>query len=229
MDRDWLIERLDRGWSLEAIGRDAARHPSTVAYWISKHGLEANGKAKHSPRGRLDREQLEPLIEQGLSLREIADRLDRSQRAIRYWIEAHCLPSPIEIRHVDRDQALACGTRVVTRTCAKHGRGSYVVERSGRVRCRRCRAERVVAWRRRTKERLANEAGGRCTICGYDSYLGALEFHHVDPEKKSFGLSMRGITRSIDDLRAEAAKCVLLCGNCHAEVEAGLVQLPPLE
>jgi len=26
-------------------------------------------------------------------------------------------------------------------------------------------------------------------------------------------------------LRAEAAKCVLLCANCHAEVEAGYTKL----
>jgi hypothetical protein len=30
----------------------------------------------------------------------------------------------------------------------------------------------------------------------------------------------------IDSLRAEMRKCVLLCGNCHAEVEGGLTTLP---
>jgi hypothetical protein len=37
---------------------------------------------------------------------------------------------------------------------------------------------------------------------------------------------MRGITRAIAKLREEAAKCVLLCATCHAEVEAGFVSLP---
>jgi hypothetical protein len=27
-------------------------------------------------------------------------------------------------------------------------------------------------------------------------------------------------------LRAEASKCVLLCSNCHAEVEAGIAAVP---
>ena len=84
----------------------------------------------------------------------------------------------------------------------------------------------MVAWRRRTKERLVQEAGGACAICGYDRYVGALEFHHLDPRQKAFGLSMHGITRSLADLRAEAAKCVLLCGNCHAEVERGIATVP---
>jgi hypothetical protein len=50
----------------------------------------------------------------------------------------------------------------------------------------------------------------------------ALEFHHLDPAEKQFGLAQRGMGRSIARLRAEARKCVLLCSNCHAEVEAGL-------
>jgi hypothetical protein len=37
---------------------------------------------------------------------------------------------------------------------------------------------------------------------------------------------VRGITRSLARLRAEAAKCVLLCANCHAEVEAEGIELP---
>jgi hypothetical protein len=35
-----------------------------------------------------------------------------------------------------------------------------------------------------------------------------------------------GVTRSRAEARAEARKCVLLCANCHAEVEAGYRSLP---
>jgi hypothetical protein len=34
------------------------------------------------------------------------------------------------------------------------------------------------------------------------------------------------VTRSIASFREEIAKCVLLCSNCHAEVEAGVRSLP---
>ena len=67
------------------------------------------------------------------------------------------------------------------------------------------------------------EAGGCCTICGYDRYIGALQFHHRDSETKRFGIGNRGLTRSLDAVRAEASKCLLLCANCHSEVEAGIV------
>ena len=63
-------------------------------------------------------------------------------------------------------------------------------------------------------------------LCGYNRWLAALEFHHLEPEKKSFALSLRGVTRSIAKLREKAKKCVLLCANCHAEVEVGAATLP---
>ena len=33
--------------------------------------------------------------------------------------------------------------------------------------------------------------------------------------------------QSIATMRGEAKKCVLLCANCHGEVEAGLTISPP--
>lgn len=73
---------------------------------------------------------------------------------------------------------------------------------------------------------MVAEAGGRCVICGYDRHVRALEFHHLNPADKRLGLSAGGVTLSLRALRAEAAKCVLLCSNCHAEVEDGLAALP---
>jgi hypothetical protein len=72
------------------------------------------------------------------------------------------------------------------------------------------------------KALLVEEAGGRYSLCGYDRYAGALEFHHVDPTKKRLTVSTNVSALAIDVVRAEAAKCLLLCSNCHAEVEAAL-------
>jgi hypothetical protein len=68
------------------------------------------------------------------------------------------------------------------------------------------------------------DAGGRCSRCGYDRYIGALQFHHRDGQTKEFGLADRGLTRSLEAVREEARKCTLLCANCHSEVEAGIVR-----
>lgn len=93
--------------------------------------------------------------------------------------------------------------------------------RTGSFRCPRCVSERVSRRRRRLKEILVAEAGGACVACGYDRYIGALQFHHLDRREKRFQLAGRGLTRALSTLRREAEKCVLLCANCHAEVEAG--------
>lgn len=97
------------------------------------------------------------------------------------------------------------------------GRGAY--------RCLACRRERVAARRRRVKEILVSEAGGSCTMCGYSRCLAALHFHHLDPDQKRFSMGREGVTRSLAVMRVEAGRCLLLCANCHAEVEAGIVRI----
>jgi cytochrome c553 len=63
-------------------------------------------------------------------------------------------------------------------------------------------------------------------VCGYARCLGNLQFHHVDPSQKSFEVQM-GLGKSLAAYRAEASKCVLVCANCHGEIEAGLIPSPP--
>lgn len=217
---------LDAGMSLDAIAEQVGKHPSTVSYWLKKHGLSANGTTRHSPRGGIRRENLEPLVKEGLPVREIAARLGRSQTSVRYWIEKYELPSPIDVRRKDISEARSAGGRTVERVCPHHGSTTFVIENSGRARCRKCRQDAVVRWRRRVKERLVRAAGGACAVCGYDKHPSALEFHHLDPSTKSFGLSAHHVTRSYEELLVEAKKCVLLCANCHAEVEAGVSSVP---
>jgi len=82
--------------------------------------------------------------------------------------------------------------------------------------------------RRRKKIRaMAVEyKGGKCSICGYNKCLKALEFHHVELDKKDFGISAKGYTRSWVAVKKELDKCIILCANCHREVHEGITQLP---
>ena len=91
------------------------------------------------------------------------------------------------------------------------------------------RRKRVLAVqkRRNTLKKMAVEyKGGKCCICGYDRFMGALEFHHINPNEKSFGVSERGMTVSWERLRNEIDKCILVCSNCHREIEAGMIEIP---
>lgn len=78
--------------------------------------------------------------------------------------------------------------------------------------------------RRRTKlkEMAVEHKGGKCECCGYDRTLHALQFHHLDPNEKDFGVSAKGYTRSWEKVKAEIEKCILVCANCHAEIHAGI-------
>jgi len=69
--------------------------------------------------------------------------------------------------------------------------------------------------KRRTelKLELITERGGRCADCGYSGSTSALEFHHREPSSKHFAIS--SASASIARLWSEAAKCDLVCANCH--------------
>lgn len=108
--------------------------------------------------------------------------------------------------------------------CNKHGITDHRLN-CGRLRCKKCASEAVSRRRRKLKELLVLEFGGKCKVCGYDTYIGCLDFHHIDDESKDFSLSGAGITRSLENLRKEAQKCVLVCCRCHREIHAGLLML----
>lgn len=118
------------------------------------------------------------------------------------------------------------GLLSVTMTCRSHGETAFVMEGRGYYRCKRCRQERVARRRRDLKSILVAEAGGACCICGYRRYVGALQFHHVDPSEKRLEISGNGVTLSLSAVRAEARKCALVCSNCHAELEGGVAEIP---
>ena len=109
--------------------------------------------------------------------------------------------------------------------CSKHGYIEYRKDSStknARYRCPKCSSEAVSKRRKKTKELLIEQHGGKCCLCGYDTCVWALVFHHINPEEKEFAIGSRGLTRSIEKLKVEANKCILVCSNCHYEIHAGL-------
>ncbi len=125
MDRDHLVRLLAEGLSLEQIGVIVGRHPSTVAYWLARHGLRANGSAKHAARGGLPRDELAALVEQGNTLAVIAERLDVSISTVRHWIGRYGLPRPHTIRREEISRAIeAGGEPCIGSACGTAGRTS---------------------------------------------------------------------------------------------------------
>lgn len=227
MDRASLEQLLGQGLSLAEIGRRFDLHESTVGYWVEKHGLQAAHRDKHLARGGLAREDLESLIEQGMSIAQIAKAIGCSKGTVRHWLRQYGLKTQAQrwIGEESTRAGKAAGRATVMRECRQHGMTEFWLEGRGYYRCKLCRLERVSRRRRKVKRILVAEAGGHCALCGYDRCVAALHFHHVDPSSKRFHLSMHGAARSLASARVEMAKCVLLCANCHAEVESGLATI----
>lgn len=101
------------------------------------------------------------------------------------------------------------------KTCDKEGEEHFY--KSQGWYCKSC-------WNKRTSKRtkdnvkiIKEEFGGKCSVCGYDKCMDALQFHHLDPAEKEFSLStMR--QANLDKIRKEMEKCILVCANCHYEI-----------
>ena len=81
-------------------------------------------------------------------------------------------------------------------------------------------AQAVTIKRRAIKQALVNLKGGKCSICGYNKSLRALQFHHLNPKEKDFALTKN--VKDFDKLKKEVEKCILVCSNCHAEIHEQL-------
>ena len=129
MDREWLVAQLAEGRSIESIARETGRASSTVAYWVNKHGLLSQHAERHAPRGGIERERLQALVEEGLSIRQIAARCDVSATTVRHWLQRHEFKTQ-PARYARRDGARPSE---LLRECPKHGWTSVCPGRRRRV------------------------------------------------------------------------------------------------
>jgi hypothetical protein len=166
------------------------------------------------------------MVARGMPIRAMAEQLGVSYTTVRHWLNKYELTTPRAARLASTRQARAAGAQDEIIDCPVHGPTRHVRRSDRGLRCLACRSDAVTERRRRIKELLVAEAGGCCALCGYADHVAALHFHHIDPSAKSFGLGKTGVTRALAKARAEAAKCVLLCARCHAEVEHGVKRLP---
>lgn len=73
-------------------------------------------------------------------------------------------------------------------------------------------AEYQRAMKHRRRNQLIEMSGGKCNICGA---IDSLEFNHISPASKLFGLNIGNMARGWKDILNEYSKCELLCTTCH--------------
>lgn len=82
------------------------------------------------------------------------------------------------------------------------------------------KSEIITQFRQKRKRDLITLYGGKCSLCGYNKSIKALEFHHIKPQDKKYALGTGNCHKLQDDL-TEAKKCLLVCANCHREIHDG--------
>lgn len=86
--------------------------------------------------------------------------------------------------------------------------------------CKSCDSKNVIKNGIRGKERAVDYMGGCCSVCEYDKCINALEFHHLDPSKKSSTYSKRFCYWGFERQKKELENCIIVCSNCHREIHS---------
>lgn len=104
---------------------------------------------------------------------------------------------------------------------AKAHRAAYYAANADRERelARNYARQRGRIWRAGARAVIDEAKGTACWDCGGEFEPTKLHFHHRDPSTKLFNIAnyttLRG-RQNHDALRAEIAKCDVLCVGCHA-------------
>lgn len=78
-------------------------------------------------------------------------------------------------------------------------------------------------WAAKVKAHVAEyKLASGCLLCGFRESAAALDLHHVDPATKSGPVASLG---GLETVKAEIAKCVVLCANHHRMVTADEINL----
>src|SRR5690349_32101 len=202
--RDVLESLLNEGLTLAQMAQRLGRAKTTVSYWMDFHVLEPLNRSTHARPRKIDRERLESLVEAGQTVAQMAVELGITPLTVRRRLVRYGLRTEATRRMLRAREAEQAGLDTLTMSCAEHGETEFILEGRGYFRCKQCRIDRVARRRRRVKEFLVADAGGRCRLCGYDKYLGALEFHHLDPKEKR--LEIGYVALALETMREEARK-----------------------
>ncbi|UYL87865.1 HNH endonuclease [Gordonia phage Malisha] len=87
-----------------------------------------------------------------------------------------------------------------------------------RVKCRQCtRAQMRARYADRSKFVDELKLSSGCVDCGWAVHPRALEFDHLPGSGKVQNIAhmVANTTYSLDDIKAEIAKCEVVCANCH--------------
>lgn len=158
----------------------------------------------------MEKDVLERLFGNGLSIRQVEQECGVTNSKLRHWMKKHGIKSGRPKWNVKQHLCKGCGE-----TDPQNFYGDR------KEKCKRCFIADDVQIGVEKKIWAVELMGGCCVVCKYDKYYGALHFHHIDREGKEDWASLRNW--GWERIEAELQKCILVCGNCHAEIHGGIV------
>jgi len=160
----------------------------------------------------MDRILLETYINEGLTGRQIALKMNCGQTNVRHWLKKYGLNTVRSNKEQKEKVCPKCLLKLdISKFYKRRGKNG------GSVYCRGCTNIQAMSRQKKLKLDCVNYKGGKCEICNYDKCISALEFHHLIPKEKEFSISNMRSHSFDDNIKKELDKCVLLCSNCHRE------------
>lgn len=179
----------------------------------------------------MKKEELESLIKNGKSLNQISKETGKSLTTVRYWAKKYNFKSShLQFKYLKKKEiglerkCPKCEKVLPSTDFYKRRRIDY-----SSTYCKICTSEQTLNRMQRLKKQMVDYKGGSCMICGYKKYMGALDFHHLNPKEKDFNLAHMKKYTFDEKIKKELDKCILVCSNCHREIHGKIVVPPGFE
>ena len=176
----------------------------------------------------MEKQTLEHLIAENKSSYEIAAIVGNSATTVRYWLNKYELKTNKSQYNKNTKIIPDFKTCKTCKTCNEirpiddfHFRNKLINETRVTT-CKICTNKVTMDRFRKNKLLFVAYKGNKCSICNYNKCPAALEFHHLDPTQKEFGISDSRNNTLNQKVKDELDKCILVCSNCHKEIHYDL-------
>ncbi len=173
----------------------------------------------------MDKALLIELLNSGESINSISKKTGKSFTTVRYWCKKYDLKSTH--KQFKDSEKKEYGEFRRCPKCKDNCKIEDFYQRRGikysSTYCKKCTTIQTIERMHKMKKLMVDYKGGKCVKCGYNTYMGALEFHHLNPEEKDFNPSRLKKYTFDDKIKNELDKCILVCANCHREIHSKIV------
>lgn len=166
---------------------------------------------------KIEKSQLQKYVEDGLSQREIAEKIMCSPTTVGRHMRKHGFTSK-------RKNGPRAGSKpFVCKSCGEKNPSKFRKQWHGPSysKCKKCHSIEQSNRYTKRREDAIQYMGGSCCMCGYCKYNGSLHFHHLDPSEKDPNWKHLK-SHPLKKITKELEKCILVCANCHGEIHGGI-------